>query len=160
MVDHFSYPIYAVTYLYDIMQANAKARFDETVEIAINLGTNPKRGDQAVRGTALLPFGTGKSIRIAAFAEGEDAIAATAAGTWCPFAIMPALQTRFALDQVCIRGTLDNSLIGCLMCTDPCRVQHDGCSVVMLSIILNGSVRKVTAAASTAHMWLVCFSRC
>ncbi|KAL3160312.1 hypothetical protein ABBQ38_009702 [Trebouxia sp. C0009 RCD-2024] len=62
------------------VQAHAKARFDETVEIAINLGTNPKRGDQAVRGTALLPFGTGKSLRIAAFAEGEDAIAATAAG--------------------------------------------------------------------------------
>ncbi len=62
------------------MQANARAKFDETIEIAINLGTNPKRGDQAVRGTAMLPHGTGKSLRIAAFAEGEDAIAATAAG--------------------------------------------------------------------------------
>ena len=62
------------------MQANARAKFDETVEIAINLGTNPKRGDQAVRGTAMLPHGTGKSLRVAAFAEGEDAIAATAAG--------------------------------------------------------------------------------
>lgn len=65
------------------MQASATAGFDETVEIAINLGTNPKRGDQAVRGTALLPFGTGKAIRIAAFAEGEDAVAATAAGKSC-----------------------------------------------------------------------------
>ena len=63
-----------------VLQANAKAKFDETMEIAINLGTNPKRGDQAVRGTALLPFGTGKSVRIAAFAEGEDAVAAAAAG--------------------------------------------------------------------------------
>ena len=62
------------------MQANAKAKFDETIEIAINLGTNPKRGDQAVRGTAMLPHGTGKSLRVAAFAEGEDAVAATAAG--------------------------------------------------------------------------------
>jgi len=62
------------------LQANARARFDETIEIAINLGTNPKRGDQAVRGTAVLPFGTGKSLRVAAFAEGEDAVAATAAG--------------------------------------------------------------------------------
>ena len=62
------------------LQANAKARFDETLEIAINLGTNPKRGDQAVRGTAVLPFGTGKSLRVAAFAEGEDAVAATEAG--------------------------------------------------------------------------------
>lgn len=57
------------------------------MEIAINLGTNPKRGDQAVRGTALLPFGTGKAIRIAAFAEGEDAMAATAAGMFCPSAV-------------------------------------------------------------------------
>lgn len=62
------------------LQSSAKAKFDETIEIAINLGTNPKRGDQAVRGTALLPYGTGKSIRVAAFAEGEDAAAATAAG--------------------------------------------------------------------------------
>lgn len=77
-------------HLCDITQAHAKARFDETVEVAINLGTNPKRGDQAVRGTALLPFGTGKSLRIAAFAEGEDAIAATAAGVLYPLAIMPA----------------------------------------------------------------------
>lgn len=64
----------------DEVKANAKAKFDETVEIAINLGTNPKRGDQAVRGTAVLPFGTGKSIRVAAFAEGEDAVAAAEAG--------------------------------------------------------------------------------
>ena len=62
------------------MQAHARAKFDETVEIAINLGTNPKKGDQAVRGTAMLPHGTGKLLRVAAFAEGEDAIAATAAG--------------------------------------------------------------------------------
>lgn len=73
---------YKLTQLYNVTQANAKARFDETVEIAINLGTNPKRGDQAVRGTALLPFGTGKALRVAAFAEGEDAIAATAAGVF------------------------------------------------------------------------------
>lgn len=53
------------------------------MEVAINLGTNPKRGDQAVRGTAVLPYGTGKSIRIAAFAEGKDATAATAAGQYC-----------------------------------------------------------------------------
>lgn len=64
----------------DEIQANARAKFDETIEVAINLGTNPKRGDQAVRGTAVLPHGTGKSIRIAAFAEGEDAAAASAAG--------------------------------------------------------------------------------
>ena len=62
------------------MQANARAKFDGTTEIAVKLGTNPKRGHQAVRGTAMSPHGTGKSLRVAAFAEGEDAIAANAAG--------------------------------------------------------------------------------
>ena len=65
------------------LQATAKAKFDETLELAINLGTNPKKGEQAVRGTAVLPHGTGKSVRVAAFAEGEDAVAATAAGETC-----------------------------------------------------------------------------
>ena len=77
--------VFNLTSFYNVLQAKAKARFDETVEIAINLGTNPKRGDQAVRGTAMLPFGTGKALRIAAFAEGEDAMAATAAGFFCPY---------------------------------------------------------------------------
>ena len=63
------------------MQANAKAKFDETVEIALNLGIDPRRGDQTVRGTAVLPHGTGKSVKVAVFAEGEDADTARAAGT-------------------------------------------------------------------------------
>jgi large subunit ribosomal protein L1 len=42
------------------MQSNAKAKFDETVEAAIKLGVNPKRGDQMVRGAASLPYGSGK----------------------------------------------------------------------------------------------------
>ena len=65
------------------MQANAKAKFDETVEIALNLGVDPRRGDQTVRGTVVLPHGTGKSVKVAVFAEGEDADAARAAGTCC-----------------------------------------------------------------------------
>ena len=63
------------------LQANAKAKFDETVEIALNLGVDPRRGDQNVRGTVILPHGTGKSVKVAVFAEGEDADAARAAGT-------------------------------------------------------------------------------
>ncbi len=62
------------------MQANAKAKFDESVEIALNLGVDPRRGDQTVRGTVVLPHGTGKSVKVAVFAEGEDADAARAAG--------------------------------------------------------------------------------
>ena len=63
-----------------LLQANAKANFDESVEIALNLGVDPRRGDQTVRGTVVLPHGTGKSVRVAVFAEGEEADAARAAG--------------------------------------------------------------------------------
>ncbi len=62
------------------MQATARAKFDETVELALVLGTDPRRGDHAVRGTAALPHGTGKVVRVAVFAEGDDAEAARAAG--------------------------------------------------------------------------------
>ena len=55
-------------------------KFDETLELAIKLGTNPKRGDHTVRGAAVLPHGTGKSVRVCVFAEGEDAEKARDAG--------------------------------------------------------------------------------
>lgn len=61
-------------------QVTAKAKFDETVEVSLVLGTDPRRGDHAVRGTATLPHGTGKPVRVAVFAEGADADAARAAG--------------------------------------------------------------------------------
>ena len=64
-----------------LLQATARAKFDETVELALMLGTDPRRGDHAVRGTATLPHGTGKPVRVAVFAEGADAEAARAAGT-------------------------------------------------------------------------------
>jgi large subunit ribosomal protein L1 len=56
------------------------ARFDETIDIAIRLGVDPKQADQMVRGAVSLPHGTGKSVRILVFAEGEAARAAQAAG--------------------------------------------------------------------------------
>ena len=62
-------------------QAGATAKFDETVELAINLGTDPRRGDHMVRGVASLPHGTGKTVRVAVFAQGDAAEAARAAGT-------------------------------------------------------------------------------
>ncbi|MCC6728791.1 MAG: 50S ribosomal protein L1 [Chthonomonadales bacterium] len=58
----------------------ATAAFDETVEAAINLGVDPRHGDQMVRGTVNLPFGTGKSRKVAVFARGERADDARAAG--------------------------------------------------------------------------------
>ncbi len=59
---------------------NAKAKFDETVEIAVNLGVDPRHADQQVRGVVNLPSGTGRDVRVAVFARGAAAEAATAAG--------------------------------------------------------------------------------
>ncbi|MBE3599044.1 MAG: 50S ribosomal protein L1 [Limnochordaceae bacterium] len=58
----------------------ARARFDETVEVALKLGVDPRHADQQVRGTVVLPEGTGKSVRVAVFAKGEKAREAEQAG--------------------------------------------------------------------------------
>jgi large subunit ribosomal protein L1 len=58
----------------------AKAKFDESVEIAMNLGVDPRHADQQIRGTVSLPHGTGKTVRVAVFAKGDLATAATEAG--------------------------------------------------------------------------------
>lgn len=58
----------------------ASAKFDETVEVAVNLGVDPRKSDQVVRGSTVLPHGTGKSVRVAVFADGADGEAARAAG--------------------------------------------------------------------------------
>ena len=63
-----------------LIKANATAKFDETVEIAMNLGVDPRHADQQVRGSVNLPNGTGKSVRVAVFARGPKADEATAAG--------------------------------------------------------------------------------
>jgi large subunit ribosomal protein L1 len=58
----------------------AKAKFDETIELALNLGVDPRHADQMVRGTVSLPHGTGKTLRVAVFAKGDKADEARAAG--------------------------------------------------------------------------------
>jgi large subunit ribosomal protein L1 len=63
-----------------LVKANATAKFDETVEIALNLGVDPRHADQMVRGVVGLPNGTGKTVRVAVFARGAKADEATAAG--------------------------------------------------------------------------------
>ena len=63
-----------------LVKSNAKAKFDETVEIAMNLGIDPRHADQMVRGMVLLPNGTGKTVRVAVFAKGAKADEARAAG--------------------------------------------------------------------------------
>ncbi|MBV8197613.1 MAG: 50S ribosomal protein L1 [Candidatus Eremiobacteraeota bacterium] len=59
---------------------NAKAKFNETVEAHVRLGVDPKKSDQNVRGTVLLPHGTGRTVRVIAFAKGDNAKAAQEAG--------------------------------------------------------------------------------
>ncbi|WP_121068578.1 50S ribosomal protein L1 [Chachezhania antarctica] len=63
-----------------LIKANANAKFDETVEIAVNLGVDPRHADQMVRGVVGLPNGTGKTVRVAVFARGPKAEEAQAAG--------------------------------------------------------------------------------
>ncbi len=63
-----------------IVKENATAKFDETIDLAINLGVDPKHADQMIRGVCQLPHGNGKKIRVAVFAQGEKADEAKAAG--------------------------------------------------------------------------------
>ncbi|MCW3835787.1 50S ribosomal protein L1 [Sphingomonas canadensis] len=63
-----------------IVKANATSKFDETVEIALNLGVDPRHADQMVRGVVTLPKGTGKTVRVGVFARGPKAEEALAAG--------------------------------------------------------------------------------
>ena len=63
-----------------LVKSIASAKFDETVDVAVNLGVDPRKSDQVVRGSTVLPHGTGKSVRVALFADGADAEAGRAAG--------------------------------------------------------------------------------
>ena len=71
---------YSVEDAVKAIKERAKAKFDETIELAFNLGIDPKQSDQNVRGVISLPHGTGKSVRVAVFAKGERAEAAKKAG--------------------------------------------------------------------------------
>lgn len=64
----------------NLVKGNATAKFDETIEVAMNLGVDPRHADQMVRGAVTLPNGTGKTVRVAVFARGPKADEATAAG--------------------------------------------------------------------------------
>src|SRR5688572_25857535 len=72
--------LYGVDEAISTVKANATAKFVETVEIALNLGVDPRHADQMVRGVVTLPKGTGKTVRVAVFAKGAKADEATAAG--------------------------------------------------------------------------------
>jgi len=72
--------LHAVDEAISLIKKHATAKFDETVEIAMNLGVDPRHADQMVRGVVTLPAGTGKDVRVAVFARADKAEAAKAAG--------------------------------------------------------------------------------
>jgi large subunit ribosomal protein L1 len=72
--------LYGVTEAVDLIKSLAGAKFDETVELAVRLGVDPRKAEQIVRGTISLPSGTGRTVRVAVFAAGEVAAEARAAG--------------------------------------------------------------------------------
>ena len=74
--DHFYTPAEA----FDIVKSMAKAGFDESIDVAVRLGVDPRKADQMVRGTVALPAGTGKDVRVAVFAAGDAAAEAREAG--------------------------------------------------------------------------------
>jgi len=71
---------YGVDEAIAVVKGNATAKFDETIEIALNLGVDPRHADQMVRGVVSLPKGTGKTVRVAVFAKGDKAEEAKKAG--------------------------------------------------------------------------------
>ncbi|MCK4939608.1 MAG: 50S ribosomal protein L1 [Rhodospirillaceae bacterium] len=72
--------LYGIEEAVKLVKAGATTKFDETIEIAINLGVDPKHADQMVRGIVALPNGTGKTVRVVVFAKGDKAEEAKAAG--------------------------------------------------------------------------------
>ncbi|MEE4011362.1 50S ribosomal protein L1 [Roseibium sp. FZY0029] len=72
--------LYSLNEAIGLVKDRSKTKFDETVEVAINLGVDPRHADQMVRGVCILPNGTGKTVRVAVFARGDKAEEAKAAG--------------------------------------------------------------------------------
>jgi large subunit ribosomal protein L1 len=72
--------LYNIDEAIKLARANATSKFDETIEVAVNLGVDPRHADQMVRGVVTLPKGTGKTVRVGVFARGAKAEEATAAG--------------------------------------------------------------------------------
>jgi large subunit ribosomal protein L1 len=72
--------LYSIDEALDLLKGMPATKFDQSVDVAINLGVDPRKSDQVVRGSTVLPNGTGKSVRVAVFAQGPNAEAAKAAG--------------------------------------------------------------------------------
>ena len=72
--------VYGIDDALNTLKALPKAKFNESVDVAVNLGVDPRKSDQVVRGSTVLPNGTGKTVRVAVFTQGANAEAAKAAG--------------------------------------------------------------------------------
>jgi len=72
--------LYPITEAVNLVKTAATAKFDESIDVAINLGVDPRKSDQMLRGSLVLPHGTGKTLRVAVFASGPQVEAAKAAG--------------------------------------------------------------------------------
>jgi len=72
--------LYAAEEAFSLLNDLPKAKFVESIDVAVNLGVDPRKSDQVVRGSTVLPHGTGKSVRVAVFTQGANAEAAKAAG--------------------------------------------------------------------------------
>ena len=72
--------LYAVDEALDLLKGLSSVKFEESVDVSVNLGVDPRKSDQVVRGSTVLPNGTGKTVRVAVFAQGENADAAKEAG--------------------------------------------------------------------------------
>ena len=94
---------YKVAEALELVKRFAVARFDESVDVAVNLGVDPKKTDQNVRGATVLPHGTGKSVTVAVFADGDTAVQAKAAGA--DYVGMEDLADQFA------RGSLNVNVV-------------------------------------------------
>lgn len=72
--------LFELTEALDFLKANASAKFVESIDVAVNLGVDPRKSDQVVRSSTVMPNGTGKTVRVAVFAQGANADAAKEAG--------------------------------------------------------------------------------
>jgi len=72
--------VYVIDEALSLVKELATAKFPESIDVSVNLGVDPRKSDQVVRGSTVLPNGTGKTVRVAVFAQGENAEKATAAG--------------------------------------------------------------------------------
>jgi large subunit ribosomal protein L1 len=75
-----SQKVYEIDEALDLVKELATAKFPESIDVSVNLGVDPRKSDQVVRGSTVLPNGTGKTVRVAVFAQGENAEKANAAG--------------------------------------------------------------------------------